>query len=526
MTADSEGFEKRRPGPGRDNLFKGLEAAKEAIDQLTRRWESQASGQDDRQIDQTDKNPAGEADKATAMKPGERSMNIDELIPGTALDMNIFSEQGVLLLRAGTVVSEQFINRLKARGVHRVAVAKVPPKTKVYDIPEEELDGDVQPGEFTDRSRAVSADRPGKRATTGDHPLILGETKQIDLQTTETRRLDRAIAESGYPDILNRPVRTLQSPKLNLQALREEVEAGIGYYSRSISAYSNIGEHVSKGKTPTFGSINEIVGRFAELIRMDPSLALMVLELKSSEGEYLYNHGLNVALLSMTVASQLGFAEGAVTSAGLGALFQDLGMLKVPEKIRLAPRQLTDMEIVEIQHHPIYTMDVMEKVRSLDDITRLICYQSHERCDRSGYPRRRHGMFIHPLARVIAVADTYAAVTCSRPHRAGTIPYEAIVILLHEVKSGRLDRGAVRAFLDCLSLFPVGSYVKLSTGQVARVVRGNGSLHTRPIVIPLNTDGSETDTLLDLAKVDSVKIVAALEGPQVTAGGPLSRMAG
>jgi len=259
---------------------------------------------------------------------------------------------------------------------------------------------------------------------------------------------------------------------------------------------------------------------------MDPSLALLVLELKNSEGEYLYNHGLNVALLSMTVASQLGFAEGAVTSAGLGALFQDLGMLKVPDKIRLAPRQLTDMEKVEIQCHPIYTMDVMEKVRSLDDITRLICYQSHERCDRSGYPRKRHGMFIHPLSRLIAVADTYAAVTCARPHRTGTIPYEAMVILLHEVKLGRLDRGAVRAFLDCLSLFPVGSYVKLTSGQVARVVRGNGSLHTRPIVIPLNADGSETDTLLDLAKVDSVKVIAALEGPHVTAGGPMSRMAG
>ena len=77
----------------------------------------------------------------------------------------------------------------------------------------------------------------------------------------------------------------------------------------------------------------------------------------------------------------------------------------------------------------------------------------------------------------------------------------------------RFDRDIVRALLDCVALCPVGSYVKLSNGKTARVLRSNGAEHTRPIVVPLREDGTESDQVFDLSKDDWIRIVAAVDGP-------------
>ncbi len=119
-------------------------------------------------------------------------------------------------------------------------------------------------------------------------------------------------------------------------------------------------------------------------------------------------------------------------------------------------------------------------------------------------------MLIHPYARVVAAADAYAAMCSNRPHRNGRSPYQAMEILLKQASRDLFDRGVIRTFLDCMSLFPVGSYVKLSNGQAAKVVHANPGLHTRPVVLLLDRDGSESDIELDLGRDDTVQVVQAL----------------
>ena len=85
-------------------------------------------------------------------------------------------------------------------------------------------------------------------------------------------------------------------------------------------------------------------------------------------------------------------------------------------------------------------------------------------------------------------------------------------VLLRQTHSGRFDTQIVRNFLDCMSLFPIGSYVRLSNGRTARVLRSNPGLHTKPSVVLLNPDGSESDLELDLAKTQDLHVIQALRG--------------
>ncbi|MCH7814447.1 MAG: HD domain-containing protein [Planctomycetes bacterium] len=214
--------------------------------------------------------------------------------------------------------------------------------------------------------------------------------------------------------------------------------------------------------------------------------------------------------MSMTVATQLSVPQDQVLHLGVGALIHDVGMLRVPPELRQAPRQLTEAERFEVSRHPLHTLDCLERVGNLNDLSLIVAYQIHERGDRSGYPRQRPLTTIHPLARLAAIADTYAAITAQRPHRNARGPYEAMETLLRETSRNRFDRQVMRCFLDCISLFPIGSYVRLSNGQLAKVLRANPGLHTQPVVVPLHDDGTESGIELDLSCEHGLAVIQAL----------------
>ena len=159
-----------------------------------------------------------------------------------------------------------------------------------------------------------------------------------------------------------------------------------------------------------------------------------------------------------------------------------------------------------LKWHPFFSVDAMERAGHMSATSMVIAYQSHERLDSSGYPRARHRMHIHPYAQIVAAADIYISMCSQRPHRPRHSPYEAMTALLDEGRQNRIDREAIRTLLDCVSLFPVGSYVRLSDGRVARVLRANPKLHTKPVVLPLNSDGSASDCELDLSRIDTLHV--------------------
>lgn len=209
----------------------------------------------------------------------------------------------------------------------------------------------------------------------------------------------------------------------------------------------------------------------------------------------LSDHALRMSLLAMAMAIELGFDANNVRTIGVTGLVCDWGMTQIPLSVRSLDRLLTAPERVEIQKHPVHTLDLLERMSGFPSLVPLAAYQVHERLNGTGYPRRRTGKSsIHPFARVLAVADIYTALTASRPFRKALMPYAAIECVLSEAKHGGLDVDVVRALLRVLSLFPIGSFVQLTDQSIARVIRRNGSDFAHPIVqLVRDADGNRVD---------------------------------
>jgi len=420
----------------------------------------------------------------------EEQILVRSLKRGTSLDRNIFDDNGLLLAPAGSEVTEDLLAKIRSRGIVAVRASW---RMSLLD--------QKKPACAT-----VKVSSPRRRPSVAE--------PQPDIELTAPREvsvssLDRMAETAEYGALFVPQVPSTPARRLPLDELRREMAEGTACYSIAVERHASLVDNMLRGAPFSFKDAAEIIDRFQHMVAADASLGPMLLDLKSDPDDYLYNHGLNVSILSMSIGSKLGLSRDQTIELGIGALFSDIGMLRVPASIRFASRKLTQSQWIEVSQHPIHTANILERSGVTSQNMMLAAYQMHERCDGSGYPRRRSQMFIHPMARIIGIADTYAAMTCLRPHRRRRLsPYEAMVAVLEE--KWQLDRQVTRAFVDCMSLFPIGSRVRLSDGRLARVLRSNGVAHTRPVVVLLADDGSETDKELDLSRDEGISVAAAL----------------
>ena len=160
---------------------------------------------------------------------------------------------------------------------------------------------------------------------------------------------------------------------------------------------------------------------------------------------YVDGHSRRVARHATIVARKLGLPADEVAKVGRAAAVHDIGKLRLPREILMKPGSLTAAEFEVLKRH---STEGAEMVACLGDpeLTAIVRHH-HERLDGSGYPAGLRGAQIPLGARIIAVADTFDAVTSCRPYREARSPSAAISLLLDE--AGRtLDREAVVAFVS------------------------------------------------------------------------------
>lgn len=264
-----------------------------------------------------------------------------------------------------------------------------------------------------------------------------------------------------------------------------------GVYTSSCNQIDALLTTVASGQAWAPEWLMEIVSALLNNFIADPTLLFNLLHNKSSDAEYLYYHSVNVALLSMTIATELNYSEPQIRDLCAGALLHDLGMLLVAPEIRFKTDPLSSDEHFEIKKHPAVGLHCVKSAQTLPTTVRYSIIQSHEREDGSGYPYRLRGNKIHAFAKIVALADMYDALTSPRCYRNAVIPYRAIELIIGMARQGQVDGKYVKALLAWISLFPVGSSVELNDGSFAKVICANRNSFGKPIICVLTeADGS------------------------------------
>ena len=254
----------------------------------------------------------------------------------------------------------------------------------------------------------------------------------------------------------------------------------------------------SRVRSIVTGAIQELIGR----LRAGAALEIQVLQRASSAllsevsggesaivtltylhacDDYTVEHSADVAILMAAMACLLEVPSSELPILSLAGLMHDVGKQRVPAQILSKPGVLTSEELAEIRKHPEHGFEILDGCAGCPEAVRLVALQHHERLDGSGYPSRLFREQLHPFSRIAAVADTFDAMTADRPYRRGCSPRRALLQLYRDCPR-KLDSAAVEALIRLVGVYPVGTRVRLNTGEQGRVVAPNPQDTTRPVV--------------------------------------------
>ena len=197
--------------------------------------------------------------------------------------------------------------------------------------------------------------------------------------------------------------------------------------------------------------------------------------------EYTFGHSVNVAILSMVIGKAIGLNELRLRDLGVGAILHDIGKTQVPNHILNKPESLNDEEFKVMKAHAFLGYELLKKYDDLSSLSKGAVLFHHERLDGSGYPFGKKDDDIHQFARIVAITDTYDAMTSNRIYRTKVSNGMALEYLVG-MGNCHYDCDLVKVFMNHINIYPIGSMVKLNNGQKAIIIDNNKDAPTRPVV--------------------------------------------
>lgn len=205
------------------------------------------------------------------------------------------------------------------------------------------------------------------------------------------------------------------------------------------------------------------------------------LHMINSKDEYTFRHSLNVAVIAGVVGKWLLFDNAQLKDLVLAGLLHDIGKTRIPLRILNKPGKLTQKEMDVMKQHSRLGYELIIQEKEISTAVKQAILQHHERLDGSGYPKNLLKNDISQIASIIAVADTYDAMTSHRIYRNALTPFLVMEELLQEM-FGKLDAEICMLFISNTKEALLGSKVRLSNGTEGQIIFMNRQNTIEPIV--------------------------------------------
>ena len=240
---------------------------------------------------------------------------------------------------------------------------------------------------------------------------------------------------------------------------------------------------------------------------------LVVEALSGPPGSPLLTNLLNVSILGTRVGIGLGYHGEELHRLALAGLVHDIGLFAMPAGLLTKSGRLTPEERTLIEQHPDHGFEIIFACNPAFHWLAQVTRQAHERWNGQGYPYRLKGRQIHEMAQICGVVDVFDALVSERPYRSRLFPHEAIKELLVAERT-TFPREILKALVEQLSVYPLGTRVRLSSGEEGVVVRITARYPSRPVLRLIeNASTSESPHLLDLSLLPHVSVVDTVEPP-------------
>lgn len=248
--------------------------------------------------------------------------------------------------------------------------------------------------------------------------------------------------------------------------LSSELRVGTLAYFSIQQEFNRISKAVVSGTTPNVERITPLLQALVDSTVRNPAAGVWLARLKS-KSSYAHRHCISCAILCAVMGRQLGLDKESMFKLSLAGLFMDIGKLMLPNSLLRKSGSLSREEQQETHKHTELGLSALAQTTLPEEVLQVIRHH-HERFDGSGYPDQLTGNEIPLYARIAGIVDCYDAMTSPR-YYATPIAHSEAIMRLAGWRKTLFQKELVDTFIQAIGLYPPGSLVELTSGEVAVV---------------------------------------------------------
>jgi HD-GYP domain-containing protein (c-di-GMP phosphodiesterase class II) len=292
-----------------------------------------------------------------------------------------------------------------------------------------------------------------------------------------------AAPEAPEPAKTSRPKRSPAGPTIYQDSvpLEQELQCADESFGAAIDMLGTVMHDIRVGKGLEIEAVESVMEDLVESIIRHPGALQLVSRMREAD-ESSYTHALQVAVLLASFGRELGFSRKELTYLGQVGMLLDVGKLRIDQRILNKRGNLTPKEFDEVKRHVQYGLEIIDSSAvAHPDVVAGVAHH-HERLNGTGYPQGLQDAEISPIGKMAGIVDAFSALTSIRPYAEPISPYSAMQQLQGWADT-YFNAGLVELFIQAIGIFPVGTLVELSTGELAVVLEQSRPRRLKPKVL-------------------------------------------
>jgi HD-GYP domain-containing protein (c-di-GMP phosphodiesterase class II) len=267
--------------------------------------------------------------------------------------------------------------------------------------------------------------------------------------------------------------------------VEQELSRADKSFTRAAETVGAVIRDIRLGKGLRLEAVENVVEDLVESIIRHPGALQLVSRLREAD-ESAYTHALQVAVLLVSLGRELGFSRTELTQLGQVGMLLDIGKMRVDQAILTKRGNLTPDEFEQVKRHVQHGLDIIASSDLAHPDVIAGVAQHHERLNGTGYPSGLKEGEIGAFGQMGGIVDAFCALTSIRPYAEPLSSYDAMRQL--QGWSGTyFNAGLVEQFIQAIGIFPVGTLVELSSGEIGVVLEQSRALRLRPKVLVIST---------------------------------------
>src|SRR3954451_2043895 len=301
------------------------------------------------------------------------------------------------------------------------------------------------------------------------------------------------------PDrLVSKGVRNVTLGKIVVEEVSDDqvgIAAARRVYTTAVETAETLWDAAKAGDQPDPSAARKIIDGLARLVTHDRT-SLMALTAIKKYDNYTFTHMVNVSALAMAQARAFNLDGPLLREFGFAALMHDIGKVHTPLEVLNKPDKLTKEEFDVMKRNVVDGAHILRRTPEMPALARIVAFEHHLKQDLSGSPEKIGSRKLNLCTMIVSIADVFDALRSNRPYREGMATVR-IRSIMGEQGNPAFNQLLLKRFVNLMGLFPVGTLVRLTRGEIAVVNAEHPSDPFRPQVnILVDRSSATLDTPL------------------------------